>query len=473
MTLKRSLMIMTAAAALSFGFTACDDDSTDAPVVNPTVKNPTCDDNILVTYNEDGTEKDRRDCTANGNVCKDGACVVPVQTDPAKCSEADNKCDGNNLITCDVTTGKTSSTTCEFGCDAVTKSCKDEGQPDTPECVDEDYQNVCTADGLLESCKDGKIVKAACGDGKKCANNACVDLTDEEKCVATGGEWKNEQCVAVTESIVGGACSCKGNCTIEITGKELKNILASGVKLIAGAMIPDDMKITAPNFFPGADNIEGCDGLKADGAVPEGMTLGCLTDSKIEFVGVPSNLTNLIPTIIGMMGSTLPEGIDTKVLQESITNLLNDGIPFAAPQGYCLAAAIDISGTVESNTMAGGIITSDALSKDGLLSKINTGDHSTAKDANCPAGSTKFAYSINGPVEKLGTIDLGFDMCLKSCTLDTDCREGYTCTEIPNGVPGEGQTSDDLTKYKVCFDQSNIEYFTNLTNSFTATTPAE
>ena len=430
MTLKRSLILVTAVAALSFGFTACDDDSTDAPVINPTVE-PICDGNILVTYNEDGSEKARQDCTTNGNVCKDGACILPVQTDPAKCSVADNKCDGDNLITCDEATGKTSSTVCEFGCGAATKACKNEGQSDAPECVDEDYKNVCTDDGLLESCKDGKIVKTACGTGKKCANDACVDLTDEEKCIATGGEWINNQCMTVTESIIGGACSCKDNCTIEITGKELKNILASSIKAVASLMISDNMKIVAPNFFPGADNIEGCDDLKADGAVPEGMTLGCLTSTDIKFVDVPSTMTNLIPTIIKMMGSTLPEGVDVDALQKSITEILNDGIPFAAPQGYCLAAAIDISGTVDSGTTAGGIIASDALSKDGLLSKINTGDHSKAVASNCPAGSTKFSYTIDEPVDELGTIDLGFDMCLKSCITDDDCREGYSAPKFP------------------------------------------
>ena len=75
-------------------------------------------------------------------------------------------------------------------------------------------------------------------------------------------------------------------------------------------------------------------------------------------------------------------------------------------------------------------------------------------------------------IEAIIKADIGFDMCLKACNDDDDCRkeEGYSCVEIPDGVPAEGQTADDVPKKKACFDPKNIEYFTNMTNQFA---PAE
>ena len=60
-------------------------------------------------------------------------------------------------------------------------------------------------------------------------------------------------------------------------------------------------------------------------------------------------------------------------------------------------------------------------------------------------------------------------MCLKSCETDADCRqnEGYTCVDIPNGVPAENETQQ---VQKACFDKDNLDYFKNLTNQFNGTT---
>lgn len=46
------------------------------------------------------------------------------------------------------------------------------------------------------------------------------------------------------------------------------------------------------------------------------------------------------------------------------------------------------------------------------------------------------------------------------------------CIEIPDGVPSEGQTTDDLVKKSVCFDKANVDYFTQLTEQFSPA-PAE
>ena len=283
-----------------------------------------------------------------------------------------------------------------------------------------------------------------------------------------------------------------------VTGKEIKSMLTSTIKTFASDLvdqIKDTDKIIAPNYFPGKENIEGCDELAA--VVPEGMTLGCFRTSTITF---PKNLTNLIKSLptssMKIFFTTLnfSDFIDAEMAAKikSIAELLEAGISFAAPNGYCLAATIDIGGTIDAKVTdvpiisSLGIISTNPLDKkNGLVKKINTGDHATVVanaalvDNYCPAGSTLFSYTLNfdNPVNMPVSIvtisatlkgDIGFDMCLKSCNTDDDCRkdEGYACVELPDGVPAEGQTYDDMPKKKVCFDPANIDYFTKMTEDF-------
>ncbi len=54
-------------------------------------------------------------------------------------------------------------------------------------------------------------------------------------------------------------------------------------------------------------------------------------------------------------------------------------------------------------------------------------------------------------------------MCLKSCAADADCRAGYKCIDIPNGVPADGEQQ---VYSKACFDEANIAYFEEMTKKF-------
>ena len=245
------------------------------------------------------------------------------------------------------------------------------------------------------------------------------------------------------------------------------------------------------------------------------MTLGCFRGEKsgngVVKITFPNSIVGLIQQIGDLVG-TIDQSIDTSKI-EGIANLLKKGIQFTSPGGYCLTATIDIDGTMDTyvnipdvtkslgllqipvvNGMEGNPLTANPLDKNnGLVKKINTGDHATVKSGSeaaavagtnyCPDGSTLFSYELNKQLAKniekdaMGAnikanigldVNIGFDMCLKSCETSDDCRkdEGYSCVEIPNGVPAENQTVDDVPKKKACFDAANIEYFTQMTEDF-------
>ena len=335
-----------------------------------------------------------------------------------------------------------------------------------------------------------------------CKPGGCYQKSPKQICIENDLEGDDDEgCHAPrTPSVVGGQCKCTGNCTITITGKEIKSYISSTIKDLAGDLIneiKDTDEIIAPNFFPGKENIEGCDELAA--VVPDGMTVGCLYDNaKITF---PQNMINLVRDLPNKklkivitinLGDMIPRD-----LTDAIADLMEAGIPFTAPNGYCLASTIDISAQKLAIDVSavGGLVKLTAFNgnpldkKKGLVSKINTGDHATVVknaenvDNYCPAGSTLFSYTVNvdKPIdtesEMAGMkadingqvkIDVGFDMCLKVCMTDGDCREkeGYSCVELPNGVPPEGLTIDDVPKKKACFDNNNIVYFEQLTEMF-------
>ncbi len=456
------------------------------------------------------------DCDANGQRCVDAddaeqkGCI-----DPPPCSENENGCNDNTLIICNTETGKLVKTNCDEDdhkiCDNNAKSCR-------YECEDTE-EATCANNGAKKVCSNHKYEVIPCeGNNAYCSGGECYTRSKEEQCVAEGKVYDEatDSCVLHEDTVVGTPCECTGNCDITITGKELKALFSEDVKKVnidavllkinAAEyinIIKDDDVIVAPNFFPGKENIDGCTGL----VVPEGMTLGCFRDSMIVF---PDSINQLLNKINQLVSSFSPD-VAAKI--KKIADLLKANISFTSPNGYCLAATIDIGGNMDAYVnlpdktidlgplgqmkmitgMDGNPLTSNPLDKEtGLVKKINTGDHATvvqgaeaaelSGENYCPDGSTLFSYTlikqlaknidqdlpiINHPVKANLALDVnvGFDMCLKSCERNEDCRvdEGYSCVELPNGVPADGQTVDELPKKKACFDNANIEYFTNMT----------
>lgn len=402
-----------------------------------------CDGNTLYTCKDGKIEQ--KDCAADGKVCDKNA----KKCDVAKCTEADNYCEGDTLHACD-------------GVNLVPQNCAANGMicnQETKACeVKKCKENSVTCDGsLLTTCVKGQPAK-------------------EENCAQQGMVCKENQCVK-PENVahIGDPCTCTGaSCNKTLTGKEIKEMVKAfsvfaAMYGIDFNLIKDDDTITYPDFF--SKDIQGCQGIVA----PKGMTIGCFRDSNIT---VTSNGEGQ-----GYEGSGLKAFVESlenngkfgdklKPYASKIHTILANGVEFSSENGYCLAATIDIQATL------GGLAEAGKSIVDKLLTLINTGKHADAKleTSVCPEGSVKFDYEVSKKIEKdikgaKATVDLnvGFDMCLKSCETDADCRqnEGYTCVDIPNGVPAENETQQ---VQKACFDKDNLDYFKNLTNQFNGTT---
>ncbi len=445
MALSNKFLALTAALALSFASAACDDDSSSSS------DNQTGGETGGQTGGETGGQ------TGAQQDCDKGA--TPAGT---------YKCDGKTLALCVAGTW-TIASKCDGEtpiCDAEKNSCVvDPNAVKVPDCVQADYKNECNSGASIRKCNaEGNFIFENCDANEKCA----VGDDGVATCVP--------DIVEVKTSVVGGACSCVGNdCNIIVKGSELKaaintqNPLLLTAKLIGVDVsailgnIGDNEEIVAPNFF--SNSSTGCEALAA--VVPDGMSVGCFRNSTITF---PEGLLKAITAIgakLGPLASIIPQlkDLDLTNVIAKMNTLLGNGINFTSPNGYCLAAAIDIDLEV-TNSMITGIVKMDNVK--GILNKINTGDHDKAKLAECPEGSTLLSYTVESKTEGTGAANVGFDICLKSCETDNDCRkdEGYSCVELPNGVPAEGQTTADLPTKKVCFDKNNIDYFTSMTDQF-------
>ena len=365
-------------------------------------------------------------------------------TDP-KCTDADNKCDGNTLYKCD-------------GVNLVPQNCADSGMicnQETKACeVEKCEEDSVTCDGsLLITCVKGQPAT-------------------EDNCALKGMECKDNQCVkpAVVYKI-GDPCTCTGaSCNKTLTGKEIKEMVAGLSALVGGFnidfnLIKDDDTITFPDFF--SKDIQGGQGIVA----PEGMAVGCFRDSNITVTsqdGTKGYEGSGLKAFVDSLEKNEQFGDKLKPYASNLHKILTNGVAFSSTNGYCLAATIDI----KAKGLVAAALANDVLSA--LVSLVNTGDHSKAKLGTvvCPEGGVKVDDEIAKTVNKgLYGLDLnvGFDMCLKSCETDADCRqnEGYTCVDIPNGVPAENETQQ---VQKACFDKDNLDYFKNLTNQFNGTT---
>lgn len=491
MIFSRKLLALSAISALSMAFVACDDDAADS---GETTCTPGCKGDTLITC-VDGKAQETNCADAN-LTCDSATKACIVKGDTTTCTTADNGCQSDTeLKTCNLQTGKVDITKCGANqiCDSKQKKCVD----DVPECVDGDYMPACSSENerAYTVCESGKIATKTCAADSYCKEGSCTpDPTCSDNQILVNHVCQDKP--AEENIILGRPCSCEGaDCEITITGKELKSAVDLSLlsnPLIAGVIatmlpnvsltdvinafnaIPDDATITAPNIF--SKSIKGCEGLEA----PAGMTVGCFRDSTIVF---PEALYNgflkseAVSTLVDGLNQGLAgllKGMDISKMVSAVSDLLKGGIKFTSTNGYCLAATIDINGTFKNSDLLGGLI-KNAFAEGGLVSKINTGDHSQVKaDTTCPTGGTFLRYDIpNKAVDMLGTFNVGFDMCLRACSTDADCRtaDGYKCIEIPNGIPGEGQTSADLPKVKACFHPDNLTYFENMTNEFNELLP--
>lgn len=492
------ILALSAITAMSVAMAACDDSSGSSSPID-TCKASCKNATTAISCDANGNEVEQ-DCAKENKVC-DASFKCVAKGEAQTCVEM---CNGSHeLVTCDIN-GKPHTENCgEAGCHQVggKPQCggKEPGGEDTdPKCTDAD--NKCDGNTLYK-CDGVNLVPQNCAasgmicnqetkacEVEKCKADSvtcdgswlitCVkgQPATKKNCAQKGMECKDNQCVqpAVVYKI-GDPCTCTGaSCNKTLTGKEIKEMTGSLGQLAALAsidinLIKDDDTITFPDFF--SKDIQGCQGIVA----PEGMTIGCFRDSSI--------------TVTSQDGTKGYEGSGLKAFVDSLENnelfgdklkpyasnlhiILTNGVAFSSTNGYCLAATIDIKAKSDNGILK----VSDLLTK--LPSLVNTGSHASAKleTSVCPEGGVKFDYEIAKKINKQMAIiivdldlNVGFDMCLKSCETDADCRqnEGYTCVDIPNGVPAENETQQ---VQKACFDKDNLDYFKNLTNQFNGTT---
>lgn len=498
MKTMNKMLSISALCALSLGMAACDDDAS-GTTDSCTAK---CDGAVAVSC-ENGKEV-KTDCSEKGLACNAGKCVengqadaciemcngntlvtcvngtaqsescgdaeckkvgdtyqcvgnTDTDTEPTEtCTAADNTCDGASRVVCEGGELKTKPCETNETCDPKTVTC-------VQTCVAEDMEDACLNDTTLQTCENGIVKTITC---EKCENDACA---------------------ASAKSLVGTACKCEGDsCSKVLTGKEIKDVIQfdlstkQSISFVAPMAqeyidkIKDEDKIIYPDFFAAGN--KGCEALAA--AAPQGMTAGCFRDATISiekyqesgFKSLIDSVSGLLPPISGIvdLGS-----IDIAGILKTLSDALAEGIKFSSKDGYCLLATIDLSGEVAAADTtaaataltAGNFLAANAFDRDGIFSKINTGDHSKAKldAAKCPEGSVKFVYEVNKTSDKVGELNVGFDMCLKSCAADADCRAGYKCIDIPNGVPADGEQQ---VYSKACFDEANIAYFEEMTKKF-------
>lgn len=436
------IIVLLVATATAFSVFGCDDADSTSTTLGSCVE--TCSGNTLVLCDAEGNRIERE--------CGDALCNLVDGRyrcgGNGICTEDDDKCDGNTLLTCK--SGKLEQVDCaERGmiCDDATKSC------DVEKCTEDD---VRCSDGSLFICEPGRAER-------------------EEDCRSKGKVCNAEAKRCETPKVIakiGDPCTCDGeSCYKSHTGADLKSLLkdmAVAAKLsgIDIGIIADEDTLIFPAFY--TDSVKGCEGI----IPPPGMTVECLRDSTMTITttqngtthgydksGLASFIISLEGVILGGIGETIQPYTD------KMHTLLNNGVRFSAQNGYCLATTRNIS------TNLSGIAAKAQTPIDKVFGLVNTGDHSIAKldSTKCPEGSVKFVYEIHKRIDKsvaVGDVNIGFDMCLKSCTTDDDCRkdEGYRCFDIGARHAQEAR--------KACFDGKNVEYLRNVAEQFASVAPS-
>ncbi|MBQ9394648.1 MAG: hypothetical protein IJU23_03895 [Proteobacteria bacterium] len=498
MKLTRKLFALSAIAALSFGFTACgDDDSGDTGTTDKTCTSADnkCVGGTEMTCNTATGKMDTKTCS---NGCgTDGRCAPEVSTET--CTGDAAQCDGNKLKVCNGTNFVVTDCGTDKTCDVANRTCAEAG----PACSKDEqcpatYKNACVGNRIYSTCADGCLKIAKCADGQVCdkvtgeCKNECDPATFTKTCndagstkacgsngafviesCGAGNKCDNGSCVPDTgaavnaDSLIGKPCTGTGKITI--SNKELKEAMSPlvvGMLPSLGIDLPDDEVVEAPNYFVGYS--DDCKALEA--VKPDGMAVGCFYTSTIKFPNSIVGLTNKVkdvmasPFVASFLGKVDMNGINLDAILAAIKDLLGKGIEFKADNGYCMVADIDIDISFPEKSIVSQFIVEDKL--DALVDKINTPghDHEKAKMATCPDGSTLISFGVDEESEA-GSANVGFDICLKTCAQDSDCREsdGYKCIDLPrNSAEIEAETKSA----KVCFPEANITYFTKMTEDF-------
>ena len=436
----------------------------------PECKEDICNDQIVLRCIDYKLVRDA-DCAEQNMICNKGETVECIKPPDTCDRENVTYCDGNTLIHCSKDKSKTT-TNCEGNdmiCDPIGRKC-------TYEC-DESSADICLNASTLKTCVDHHWVEATCGESNPiCLNGACT----EDPCTKCGeGETCiNSECIPNAVSVetdIGMPCQCYGgDCNTIITNRELKSYFTVAGLLIANqfmAELKDEDYAVVPNFF--SKNIVGCESLAE--SAPEGMVVGCMRTSTVSISPSQADfLVNKVPGLLKMVGksSQLLLNVIPKIAPK-----LQEGIAISVPNGYCIYGAVDISGAITHKMIRMAILDTAFDRKKGFFKNVNVGDHAVVAAAAqkaedtlqtyCPKGSELMSYVKTRVSPSIGSGSIAVDLCLKSCEKDEDCRNGYKCVNLPDGLPPSGLDMTHQSHKKVCFDEENIAMLKALRSDLT------
>ena len=436
----------------------------------PECKEDICNDQIVLRCIDYKLVRDA-DCAEQNMICNKGETVECIKPPDTCDRENVTYCDGNTLIHCSKDKSKTT-TNCEKNdmiCDPIGRKC-------TYEC-DESSTDICLNASTLKTCVDHHWVEAICGESNPiCLNGACT----EDPCTKCGeGETCiNSECIPNAVSVetdIGMPCQCYGgDCNTIITNRELKSYFTVAGLLIANqfmAELKDEDYAVVPNFF--SKNIVGCESLAE--SAPEGMVVGCMRTSTLSISPSQADfLVNKVPGLLKMVGksSQLLLNVIPKIAPK-----LQEGIAISAPNGYCIYGAVDISGAITHKMIRMAILDTAFDRKKGFFKNVNVGDHAVVAAAAqkaedtlqtyCPKGSELMSYVKTRVSPSIGSGSIAVDLCLKSCEKDEDCRNGYKCVNLPDGLPPSGLDMTHQSHKKVCFDEENVAMLKALRSDLT------
>ena len=445
------------------GSKVCDPDI--AECVDPECTKSECRSNDVLYQCKDGLY-DIADCAENGEICYEGECLKPVACEAAGIAF----CDGTTLFKCSdaLVMMPTECADDNKICDNIRKECVFECEAnDPPRCADAYTTEVCD---------DNRREQTACASGEICRDGACIadpclSCAEGETCIV--GECVADRLRAETD--IGMPCRCDAaDCNTSVSNRQVKKYLTA-LALLGGANFLSRLKdweyAVFPDYF--SESFVGCESLKEN--APEGMVVGCMRTSSFSIAGSQADfLAGTVPQLLEMLGKQ--SDFLTQKLPK-IAQKLSEGIEIYAPNGYCFYGTTDISAHL-TNKMFKMLFIASAFDREkGLFADFIAGNREASAAAaakaaaegtsHCPEGSQYLSYEIKKDSPSMGKGTVALDVCMKSCKTNDDCRSGYECYAVPDGLPASGLNTDNQPHVPICVDRRNIDALKALRSELT------
>ena len=248
--MKKFAYMLAALSLCTVSFVACDDDK-DTDTDQPKVE---CNSN-----------DDCKDNAEGKTVCESNKCVAPAASDKEDCSSNDDcKDNSNGKTVCEsnkCVAPSTEEPECSKDADCAEneegKTSCNAGKCDYPNdddvCDAASYQIICENGGASAwVCKDSKITKEDCGEGKECKDGqGCVEKHDEGEC------YTNDDCAAKGADYF---CNDNKMCEQKVAKDPCKDISCNdGFSCLEGICVSEAMKaLVDGDAYPSASPTSFC-----------------------------------------------------------------------------------------------------------------------------------------------------------------------------------------------------------------------